>query len=110
MRNNIRQAQVALFKLDSALLALVNIELPLDARPPIPSKMTKRNEVALFSVFLSKNWGMWLKINQITHYIMIPIALLQAWGQLTLLNQAGVFNTLDFGLNFIIFSNNCIPK
>ncbi|MBO98747.1 MAG: preprotein translocase subunit SecY, partial [Chloroflexi bacterium] len=41
------------------------------------------------------------KINQITHYIMIPIALLQAWGQLTLLNQAGVFDTLDFGLNFI---------
>ncbi len=41
------------------------------------------------------------KINQITHYIMIPIALLQSWGQLTLLNQAGVFDTIDFGLNFI---------
>jgi len=41
------------------------------------------------------------KINQITHYIMIPIALLQSWGQLTLLNQAGVFNSFDFGLNFI---------
>ncbi len=37
VKNNIRQVQVALFKVDSALLALVNIELPLDARPPIPS-------------------------------------------------------------------------
>ena len=36
-RNKIRQVQVALFNVDSALLALVNIELPLDARPPIPS-------------------------------------------------------------------------
>ena len=37
LKNNIRHAQVALFKVDSALLALVNIELPLDAKPPIPS-------------------------------------------------------------------------
>ena len=37
VKNKIRNAQVALFKVDSALLALVNIELPLDARPPIPS-------------------------------------------------------------------------
>ena len=37
LKNNIRHAQVALFKVDSALLALVNMELPLDARPPIPS-------------------------------------------------------------------------
>ena len=36
-KNKIRHAQVALFKVDSALLALVNIELPLEARPPIPS-------------------------------------------------------------------------
>ena len=36
-KNKIRHAQVALFRVDSALLALVNIELPLDARPPIPS-------------------------------------------------------------------------
>jgi len=36
-KNNIRHAQVALFKVDSALLALVNMELPLDANPPIPS-------------------------------------------------------------------------
>ena len=33
----IRQVQVALFKVASALLALVNIELPLAASPPIPS-------------------------------------------------------------------------
>ena len=37
LKNNMRQIQVALFKVDSALLALVNIELPLDASPPIPS-------------------------------------------------------------------------
>ena len=37
VKKKIRHAQVALFKVDSALLALVNIELPLDASPPIPS-------------------------------------------------------------------------
>ena len=37
VRNKIRHVQVALFKVDSALLALENIELPLEARPPIPS-------------------------------------------------------------------------
>ncbi len=37
VKNKIRKDQVALFKVDSALLALVNIELPLDASPPIPS-------------------------------------------------------------------------
>ena len=36
-RNKIRHAHVALLKVDSALLALENIELPLDASPPIPS-------------------------------------------------------------------------
>ena len=36
-KNKIRHVQVALFKVDSALPALVNIELPLEARPPIPS-------------------------------------------------------------------------
>ena len=36
-KNKIRHAQVALFNVDSALLALVNIEFPLEARPPIPS-------------------------------------------------------------------------
>ena len=38
-KNRIRHAQVALFRVDSALLALVNIELPLDASPPIPSPL-----------------------------------------------------------------------
>ena len=37
VKNKIKHDQVALFKVDSALLALVNIELPLDASPPIPS-------------------------------------------------------------------------
>ena len=37
VKNKIRHAHVALFKVDSALLALVNIELPLEANPPIPS-------------------------------------------------------------------------
>ena len=39
VKNKIRVTQVALFNVDSALLALVNIELPLDARPPIPSPL-----------------------------------------------------------------------
>ena len=37
LRNIDRQIHVALFKEASALLALVNIELPLAAMPPIPS-------------------------------------------------------------------------
>lgn len=39
------------------------------------------------------------KINQFTHYLAVPIAALQAWGQLTLLRQAGVLPFIDFGLN-----------
>ena len=39
------------------------------------------------------------KINQITHWLMVPIAFLQAWGQLTLLQQAGVLDAFDFGIN-----------
>jgi len=39
------------------------------------------------------------KINQITHWITVPIALFQAWGQLTLLRQSGVFPPDLFGLN-----------
>ena len=39
------------------------------------------------------------RINQITHYITVPIALLQAWGQLTILRQSGVLPGVDFGLN-----------
>ena len=36
-KNKIRHAQVTLFNVDSALPALENIELPLEAKPPIPS-------------------------------------------------------------------------
>ena len=39
------------------------------------------------------------KINQITHWLMVPIAFLQGWGQLTLLQQAGVLDAFNFGLN-----------
>tara|TARA_B100000700_G_C14366654_1_gene543998 strand:+ start:294 stop:506 length:213 start_codon:yes stop_codon:yes gene_type:complete len=35
----VKQVQVALFRVDSALLALENIELPLAAIPPIPSPL-----------------------------------------------------------------------
>jgi len=39
------------------------------------------------------------KINQYTHWLTVPIALLQAWGQLTLLRQSGVLPNVEFGLN-----------
>ena len=39
------------------------------------------------------------RINQITHWMTVPIAFLQSWGQLTLLRQSGVLPTVDFGLN-----------
>ena len=38
-RNKANENHVALFKDASALLALENIELPLAARPPIPSPL-----------------------------------------------------------------------
>ena len=44
------------------------------------------------------------KINQITHWLMVPIAFLQAWGQLTLLQQAGVLDAFDFGINLATLS------
>ena len=39
------------------------------------------------------------RINQLTHWLTIPIAFLQSVGQLTLLRQSGVLPTIDFGLN-----------
>lgn len=39
------------------------------------------------------------RINQITHYLTVPIAYFQAWGQLTLLRQSGVLPLVEFGLN-----------
>lgn len=39
------------------------------------------------------------RINQITHWLTVPIAVLQSWGQLTLLRQSGVLPTVDFGVN-----------
>ncbi len=39
------------------------------------------------------------KINQYTHWLTVPVAALQSWGQLTLLRQSGVLPSVDFGLN-----------
>ena len=39
------------------------------------------------------------RINQLTHWITVPIAFLQSWGTLTLLRQSGVLPTADFGVN-----------
>ena len=39
------------------------------------------------------------KINQLTHWLTVPIAFLQSWGQLTLLRQSGVLPATDFGIN-----------
>ncbi|MCH7624305.1 MAG: preprotein translocase subunit SecY [Chloroflexi bacterium] len=39
------------------------------------------------------------RINQMTHWLAVPIAFLQSWGQLTLLQQSGVLPTIEFGLN-----------
>jgi preprotein translocase subunit SecY len=35
------------------------------------------------------------KINQLTHYITVPIALAQGYGQILLLQRAGIFNAVD---------------
>ncbi|MCH7801032.1 MAG: preprotein translocase subunit SecY [Chloroflexi bacterium] len=39
------------------------------------------------------------RINQFTHWLTVPIAFLQSWGQLTLLQQSGVRPGVSFGLN-----------
>ncbi|MBR97934.1 MAG: preprotein translocase subunit SecY [Dehalococcoidia bacterium] len=39
------------------------------------------------------------RINQYTHYLTVPVAFLQGWGQLTLLRSSGVLPGIDFGLN-----------
>ena len=39
------------------------------------------------------------RINQLTHWITVPIALLQSWGQLTLLRSSGVLPGVEFGIN-----------
>ena len=38
-KNNARQVQVSRFNVASALLALLNMELPLAAKPPMPSPL-----------------------------------------------------------------------
>ena len=44
------------------------------------------------------------KINQYTHYLTVPIAFMQGWGQLTLLRSSGVLPGVDFGLNLHTFA------
>ena len=44
------------------------------------------------------------RINQITHWLTIPIAFLQSYGQLTLLRQSGVLPGIDLGLNMSTLS------
>ena len=39
------------------------------------------------------------RVNQMTHWLAVPIAFLQSWGQLTLLQQSGVLPSIEFGLN-----------
>ena len=39
------------------------------------------------------------RINQMTHWLAVPIAFLQGWGQLTLLTQSGVIRSFEFGAN-----------
>ncbi len=39
------------------------------------------------------------RINQITHWLMVPIAFFQAWGTLTILRQSPVLPDVQFGLN-----------
>ena len=47
------------------------------------------------------------RLNQMTHWLTVPIAFLQAWGQLTLLRQSGVLPGVDFGLNIHTFAMVC---
>ena len=44
------------------------------------------------------------KINQYTHYLTVPIAFLQGWGQLTLLMSSGDLPGVEFGLNLHTFA------
>ena len=39
------------------------------------------------------------RINQITHWLTVPIAFFQAWGATTILRQSGVLPDIHFGLN-----------
>ena len=39
------------------------------------------------------------RINQLTHWLTVPIAFLQGWGQLTLLRSFGVLPGMEFGVN-----------
>ena len=44
------------------------------------------------------------RINQVTHWLTVPVAVFQAWGQLTLLRQSAVLPNVDFGVNMTTFA------
>ena len=81
-KNNIRQNHVALFNVDSALLALVNMELPLDASPPIPSP-----------------FGLWRRTNSIRKTPEITHAQDKSVMIICVLNYAGWGMRFDFSGN-----------
>ncbi len=39
------------------------------------------------------------RINQITHWLTVPIAIFQAWGTMTIMRQSGVLPGINYGLN-----------
>ena len=39
------------------------------------------------------------RINQFTHYLAVPVAIFQGWGQLSLLQQSGVLPGVNLGMN-----------
>ncbi len=39
------------------------------------------------------------RINQLTHWLTVPVALFQSWGQMTILRQSGVLPGVNFGIN-----------
>mgnify|MGYP003327811145 CR=1 FL=1 len=43
------------------------------------------------------------RINQVTHYLAVPVAVFQGWGQLSLLQQSGVLPIIDLGINLPTF-------
>ena len=47
------------------------------------------------------------RINQVTHYLAVPVAVIQGWGQLSLLQQSGVLPIIDLGINLPTLAMSC---
>ncbi|MCH2321225.1 MAG: preprotein translocase subunit SecY [SAR202 cluster bacterium] len=47
------------------------------------------------------------RINQVTHYLAVPVAVFQGWGQLSLLQQSGVLPIIDLGINLPTLAMIC---